>query len=1194
MLRKILSYLALPLLLLSSNSSGNSAQLPEKNAEGQAGTLKKMIVARGSVAMDLDLHRLNGTASGTKDSKSETLRFQVGPNSFFTILVFNDALRGPEAGSMGLVPENTATLPGPLQTILNELVIEKLSSGASFDLAVRDGKTGFVFFNIEGSLYEYDAAARLLSIKGGRLLISEELANKLGHPADAGVVAGEISITTTMYPIEITTVVNGAAQSSILPTRGGPEVPNAVPGPDVIVGDLPSLAQFGSSGTQVGLAMGTTSCNNGDQNLNWFGLTSTDHPVIPQNLYRLSGGATNDERFEQIGQSWLRHAFTAVAANACGFGCNGVGGTQLGVGCSDSSSASLNANQGGSSTADGLGSRAWVNPFTGAFPSTSANHSNHSHDGTTHRLLVEGADLNTTLNPGATYYAEAQYITPHEYAWCQTHPGQCNMYNNAAYRRFNVSGTTSFSFSGVGSTVRTTPAINAWPGATINTIEPVPGTDGRAFIAYKVTNPSAGVWHYEYALYNQNLDRGLQSFSVPLGTGITVSNIGFHAPPNHPGIADDGTPGNTGYSNAAWTPNQTASTLTWNSETFAQNPNANALRWGTLYNFRFDSNRPPQTTNATIGFFNTGAPITIAIQGPAPDVAATPTPTPTPTGTPTPTPTATPGVTPTPTPTPSGTPTPTATPTLPVITSPLVATGTVGLPFTYQFTANGATSLDIPGSVAPGLTFNTSLGAITGTPTTAGTFPVGLSATNSGGTTSATLIITVQSRPISGPVISSSTAVTGRVGQPLSFQVYTTGGSPAARVSASGLPPGLGIDAVTGLISGTPTAAGSSAVTLTVTDAAFTTSATLQMTFTADPALPVITSPNSAALTPGVFFSYAITAPTSGASDPTIFTLVGTLPPGLSFDAATGIISGIYTGPLRPDLAGGTLLGSIQLFATNSHGTSTFDLLFRAPPNGVVNIATRTTVGAGDNVLIGGFIVDGNVPKIVIVRAIGPSLNAFFSGALQDPTLELHDSAHPERVVFNDNWKDTQESIIIGSGLQPSNNNESAIVVALDPGSYTAIVHGTNATTGIAVVEVFDLGAASLDVSGNARLANISTRGFVDSGNDVMIGGFIIQRVATRVVVRAIGPSLSAFGINGALQDPTLELKNANGSTLIENGDWQQGQPADIQKAGLAPSDPRESALIATLAAGQYTAIVRGQDGTTGVAVVEAYALPDP
>jgi hypothetical protein len=417
-----------------------------------------------------------------------------------------------------------------------------------------------------------------------------------------------------MYPIEVSTIVDGAIQSAVLPARGGnPTDPNFVPGPDVIVGDLPSMQQFGADGTQVGLGVGTTSCNNGTIDLDWFALPQTDHPVIPQNLYRMSGGANNNERFEQIGQSWLKHAFTALTQNACGFGCNGVGGSHLGSGCSDPYGASLNASQ------NGLGSRAWVNPFTGSYPSTAADHTGHTHTGTTHRLLVDAKDLNTVMNPGATYFAEAQYITPHEYAWCQANPGQCNMYNNASYRQFSVTGTTTFTFATVGSTVRTMPAITAWPGATMRTIEPDPGVDGRAFIAYKVTNPSAGVWHYEYALYNQNLDRAIQSFSVPLGSGVSVSNIGFHAPINHPGIAADGTQGNQGYSNSAWTPNHTSSTMMWNSQTIVENPNANVLRWGTLYNFRFDSNSPPQAASATIGFFKTGSPLTVAIQAPLPN-----------------------------------------------------------------------------------------------------------------------------------------------------------------------------------------------------------------------------------------------------------------------------------------------------------------------------------------------------------------------------------------------------------------------------------------------------------------------------------------------------------------------------------------------------------------------------------------------
>ena len=225
-------------------------------------------------------------------------------------------------------------------------------------------------------------------------------------------------------------------------------------------------------------------------------------------------------------------------------------------------------------------------------------------------------DLNTTLNQGATYFAEAQYVAPSEYTWCQAHPTECNMYNNASYRQYIVSGTTSFSFSPVGNTVRMLPAIWAWTGATVSRSEPDPGNDGFWFMGYKVTNPSAGVWHYEYALYNMNLDRAIQSFSVPLGAGVNISNIGFHAPPQHPGWANDGTFNNQGYSSTPWTVTQARDSITWSTETFAQNQNANAIRWGTLYNFRFDADQPPQNANATVGYFKTGSPMTVAIQAP--------------------------------------------------------------------------------------------------------------------------------------------------------------------------------------------------------------------------------------------------------------------------------------------------------------------------------------------------------------------------------------------------------------------------------------------------------------------------------------------------------------------------------------------------------------------------------------------------
>ncbi len=659
MSRITLTSLTLTVVLFLGNSSGNyAAQSKQKTSDAPSGTLQKMIVESGSVTMDLDLNRLNGISSAPQ--KPVTLQFAVAANSFFSILVFNDVLRGPEQGSMVLVPQYSTALPSRLMASINQLTVERLSSPEQFDLAVRDAKTGFTFFNMEGHQYDYDARGQLLSIQGGRLLISKELADALGRPSDATTAVGKISIGAVMRPIEITQLVNGEMKSLVMPplqgAAAGANAPDVVHGPDVIVGNVQSVQQFGSAGTQVGLAAGTDSCNNGDQPVDWFALPQTDHPVVPQNLYRMSGGASNNERFEQIGQSWMKHTFEALEDTVCGT-CNTSGcttGTHLCPGCSDPYVASLNAGQ------TGLGSRAWINPFTGAFPSTANSHTGHSHDGVSHRIRVEINDLNTTLNQGATYFAEAAYLTPHEYTWCQSHPGECNMYNNVSYRQFNVTGTTSFTFSPAANTVRMQPAIMAWvgTGATVSQVEPDPGNDGIWFMGYKVTNPSAGVYHYEYALYNQNLDRSIQSFSVPLAPGVNISNIGFHAPPQEPGWANDGTFNNQGYSSAPWTVSQTTDSITWNSETLAQNQNANAIRFGTLYNFRFDSDQPPQSANATVGFFKTGSPITVAIQGPAGG-----TPTPTPTSSPTPTPTSTPTATATSTPTATATSTPTATAT---------------------------------------------------------------------------------------------------------------------------------------------------------------------------------------------------------------------------------------------------------------------------------------------------------------------------------------------------------------------------------------------------------------------------------------------------------------------------------------------------------------------------------------------------
>ena len=233
--------------------------------------------------------------------------------------------------------------------------------------------------------------------------------------------------------------------------------------------------------------------------------------------------------------------------------------------------------------------------------------------------------------------------------------------------------------------------------------------------------------------------------------------------------------------------------------------------------------------------------------------------------------------------------------------------------------------------------------------------------------------------------------------------------------------------------------------------------------------------------------------------------------------------------------------------------------------------------------LIGGFIVSGNAPKKVILRAIGPSLTSFgLTDALVDPVLELH---MPDMtVVTNDNWKETQQTEIETAGFAPGSDKESAIIATLVPGAYTAIVSGKDGGTGIGLVETYDLDAAA-----DSTLAKISTRGFVDTDDNVMIGGVIVGGGTSQVLVRAIGPELTAFGVAGALEDTTLELHSANGDLITSNDDWKETQRSDIEATSLAPKEDRESAILATLAPDSYTAIVRGKDGSTGVALVEVY-----
>lgn len=314
-------------------------------------------------------------------------------------------------------------------------------------------------------------------------------------------------------------------------------------------------------------------------------------------------------------------------------------------------------------------------------------------------------------------------------------------------------------------------------------------------------------------------------------------------------------------------------------------------------------------------------------------------------------------------------------------------------------------------------------------------------------------------------------------------------------------------------------------------------------------------------------------------------------PMGLGFDSA---------GSLYVVNAGSTTVekitpgGGATIFAFTGF-SPTFIAIKRTaiPGDGtstLVNISTRLQVLTGDNVLDGGFIITGTGNKRVLIRGLGPSLaSSGIEGVLADPIIELHSGTTNDIIASNDNWKNNQQDEIAATGLAPTNDFEAALVTILAPGAYTVIERGKLATTGVGLIELYDLAAGT-----GPELANISTRGFVATGSNVMIAGLIIANNSSendQVIVRGLGPSLGAFGITNPLTDPVLELHDVNGTLIASNDDWQDTQQAEIEAVGLAPSDDVEAALIMTLPPGAYTAIESGKDGGTGVGLIEVYNL---
>ncbi len=390
--------------------------------------------------------------------------------------------------------------------------------------------------------------------------------------------------------------------AALLAAAGDSAQAGAAVGPDVTVFDFTDIHSYGSSGGFAAYAIGTNACNRGDAPLNWCesggcapGAGPEDHPVIAQNLYRLKSG-----RFEQIGMSWLKHGFASL--NGTHSGCSGscqpppAGSTQLGVGCIDPYFASTNG------TRAFMGPRSEVNATTGVFPYP-PSFPPGPYEIYDQRIKVATADVDSTLNPGATYWAEAHYVASDD-------ASAANAFNNASHRRVTVGGAPGYNLSMTESFVEGQPAILAWPAqdptvelAEINISESIPGSIVQRFhAARKVTDLGGGTWHYEYAVHNLSSDRAARAFSVEFPLTTHFTNVGFKDIEHHSGEP---------YATDDWSVFSSGGQISWSTDTFAADPNANALRWSTLFNFWFDADRPPAAIVHTLELFKPGDPASI-------------------------------------------------------------------------------------------------------------------------------------------------------------------------------------------------------------------------------------------------------------------------------------------------------------------------------------------------------------------------------------------------------------------------------------------------------------------------------------------------------------------------------------------------------------------------------------------------------
>lgn len=396
-----------------------------------------------------------------------------------------------------------------------------------------------------------------------------------------------VSMGTTYY-IRVSGYNNAEGSFSLTLSESPVGAPGS--GPDVVYTDCQSISHYGPVGTTHAYSLGSFTCNIGDQNLQWGSTT----PLLAMNAYRL-----NDGRLEQIGMSWVKNGTGAAVGNGCGLPCNGQGGSVLGAGCLDIYGSGFNGIQGI------LGPRSDVNAFTGAYPGESGA----AATAVSERLQVDQSDLTPTTN---LYFVEGVYVAPDDAA-------AGNALNNASYKRVSVN-PQNFEMSPEGSMFETIPAIYAWadhglgvgmPDPSVTIIEADIPSEGRFFLATKVTDLGGGQYRYDYAVFNLNSHQSADEFVVPIAPGTVVTNTGFHDVDYHSGEP---------YDNTDWNITVGANSVSWSSpQTFAQNPDTNALRWGTMYNFWFEANSAPVATNVTLGLFRPGPEDALDIVSMGPD-----------------------------------------------------------------------------------------------------------------------------------------------------------------------------------------------------------------------------------------------------------------------------------------------------------------------------------------------------------------------------------------------------------------------------------------------------------------------------------------------------------------------------------------------------------------------------------------------